>query len=133
MPFVTVAASLVINPSFSADSDSDTWVFNGYCGPSSSSEQLGVGDTIVVYQYTLHMSSIPTPSPIFTATITHIVGWGGGHVKFGVHTEATAGIPTYQGPCTICLPLRICRLFWWQRLWGWIFPFPRLSVILQSQ
>ncbi|KAG2355403.1 hypothetical protein BDR07DRAFT_1426370 [Suillus spraguei] len=98
MPFVTlVAASLVINPSFSADSDSDTWVFNGYCGPSSL--------------------SIPTPSPIFTATIMHIVGWGGGHVKFGVHTEATAGIPTYQGPCTICLPLRICRLFWWQRLW----------------
>ncbi|KAG2351541.1 hypothetical protein BDR07DRAFT_1443519 [Suillus spraguei] len=121
MPFVTsVAASLVINPSFSADSDSDTWVFNGYCGPSSLSEQLGVGDTIVFH---------PHPFPHITATITHIVGWGGGHVKFGVHTEATAGILTYQGPCTICLPLRI----WWQRLWGWIFPFPRLSVILQSQ
>ncbi|KAG2351666.1 hypothetical protein BDR07DRAFT_1442615 [Suillus spraguei] len=101
MPFVTsVAASLVINPSFSADSGLRhvaTWCWRHH-------RCLSIHPA-----HEFH----PHPFPIFTATITHIVGWGGGH--------ATAGILTYQGPCTICLPLRICRLFWWQRLWDGYF------------
>lgn len=128
-PSVTlVAACLVRDASFTTPSCQDKWLFNHYIGTVPPESCLTVGDRIAVYMHTFQVEpgSLPIPSPIFAATITHIVGWSKKYVEFGVYDPT--GVWTY--PRTIRMPHCHVRLSWTQWIWGKVFPFPRSFTLL---
>lgn len=105
----------------------DTWTFDSYFTyPLGSSPLLGIGDTIAVYRQAFDLSvslGAHSSAPAFMGRLTHIVGWGPTLVEFGVDIESIWAFP----PTTIQIPLSFCRLSLFQRLWGWLCPWPRCS------
>jgi hypothetical protein len=123
-----IAASLFVDGSRPI-SPTDTWVFD--CHLEWDVEPvpcIGVGDTIAVYRQACIPSSSAGPllgHPAFTGTLVGIAGWNSDTIEFRVDIPSY----THAHSTTIQLPWAICRLSWLQRLWGWMLPFPRCSLI----
>ncbi|KAG1895314.1 uncharacterized protein F5891DRAFT_1194364 [Suillus fuscotomentosus] len=124
---IPIAGSLFVDWCHPGSLD-DHWVFDCHLDHDNPAHYtLGVGDTIAVFRHSFiscgdHGPSLPAPA--FTGVLTHIVGWGPSCVEFGVDVASIIDTP----PTSIQLPLSFCRLSLLQRLWGWVFAWPRCHV-----
>ncbi|KAG1881331.1 uncharacterized protein F5891DRAFT_1204180 [Suillus fuscotomentosus] len=114
-----VAASLFIDGSRSLPLV-DSWIFDGPIpGDDHSPSLFGAGDRIAIYRHgSLNAPGCgpPLPSPAFTGRLTHIVGWSPTTIEFHIDIHTVFPTPT----TTIQFPRSICRLSFWERLWGYL-------------